>query len=129
MERPTKSSILTIFAFLLMCGATLGTMLFITRQLTVSGAYWLVPIFGALGGVVGGLLRSENAFELCSYEECKEKLERNGGIVIPLKYGKIHLGTLGEVVIGMGGATGAVYLFGGTLRFDECDLKIYVLLV
>lgn len=36
---------------------------------------------------------------------------------------------MGDLATGLGGATAAVFLFGGTLKFEEHDPKTYVLLV
>lgn len=119
MNKVTESFRLTIIGLLILCALAGVAMWFITVKLTVAGVYWLVPIFGGLGGAVGGLLRSGNALELCSLREDTE----------PTPHWKISLGIVGEIAMGLGGATAAVFLFGGTLRFDEHDPKTYVLLV
>lgn len=128
MNSLAKSGWLTLAGFVVLCGITAACMWFITQRLTISGAYWLVPIFGALGGFVGGVLRSENAFELCVIQEGAE-IKTAAGNVKQRKQSKICLGTLGEIAVGLGGAVGAVFLFGGTLKFDEHDPKTYVLLI
>lgn len=106
-------------------------MWFITVKLTVPGVYWLVPIFGGLGGAVGGALRGSNALELCSFEPLSlPKSEKHGvNKTAEPEHWKINLGVVGEIASGLGGATAAVFLFGGTLKFDEKDPKTYVLLV
>ncbi len=78
---------LTALAIAIVCLVTWKTMEFITTHLGVSFSYWLVPIFGAMGGVVGGLLRSDNRVTLCRYE----KLEQ------------IEMGVVGDILVGIGG--------------------------
>jgi tetratricopeptide (TPR) repeat protein len=134
VKKVTQSFWLTIIGLLVVSALTGAAMWFITAKLTVAGVYWLVPIFGGLGGAVGGLLRSGNALELCSLREAKtSNLQKEDGEQIestePTTYWKICLGTVGEIAIGLGGATAAVFLFGGTLKFEEHDPKTYVLLV
>lgn len=133
MKKVTESLWLTIFGLLILSALTGTAMWFITVRLTVAGVYWLVPIFGALGGAVGGLLRSDNALELCSLREAKDLHSQKDGkqfksTEIPT-FWKINLGMVGEIAIGLGGATAAVFLFGGTLKFEEHDPHTYVLLV
>jgi hypothetical protein len=134
VKKVTESFWLTIIGLLILSVLTGAAMWFITVKLTVAGVYWLVPIFGGLGGAVGGLLRSDNALELCSLREVtvlhprKEGTEQIKSTESPT-YWKISLGIVGEIAIGLGGATAAVFLFGGTLKFEEHDPKTYVLLV
>jgi tetratricopeptide (TPR) repeat protein len=120
MNKVAESFRLTIIGILILSVLTGVAMWFVTARLTVAGVYWLVPIFGGLGGAVGGLLRSGNTLELCSLrEDTTDSTTR----------WKISLGIVGEIAMGLGGATAAVFLFGGTLKFDEDDPKTFVLLV
>jgi len=108
------ASILTVLGVLLVAASVWAAMAFVTIRLGLPGGYWLVPIFGALGGVVGGILRSDNKVDLCSFESAS----------------KIKLGTLGDLVMGLGGASALVFLFGGTLlKFSPNDAQSLVLLV
>lgn len=133
MKKVTESFWLTIIGLLILSALTGTAMWFITVKLTVPGVYWLVPIFGGLGGTVGGLLRSDNALELCSLREVMVPNPRKGTEQVKSTesptYWKISLGIVGEIAIGLGGATAAIFLFGGTLKFEEHDPKTYVLLV
>jgi tetratricopeptide (TPR) repeat protein len=91
-----------------------GAMAFVTKRLGVPSGYWLVPIFGALGGVAGGILRSENKLELCAFENASN----------------VRLGILGDLVMGLGGASALAFLFGGTLlKFNPDEAQSLVLLV
>lgn len=128
MKLMAKGTLLTLLGLLLLCGVTAAAMWFITHKLTLASAYWLVPVFGALGGAVGGILRSENVFELCTVEAAEAAKDYSGKVRRP-SHAKVCLGTLGEIAVGLGGSVGAVFLFGGTLKFDESDPKTYVLLI
>lgn len=112
---------LTILGFLLIA-ATVGLIMwFAVCRLRMDHSYWLVPILGAAGGAVGSLLKSQQKedeegwynFRLCS-------------LVPP---SSISAGILGDIVVGIGGATAAVFLFGGTLKFKPGETDTYVLLV
>jgi tetratricopeptide (TPR) repeat protein len=123
--KPTTSdkfgaSSLTLLGLVLVAASVWAAMTFLTRRLGVPGGYWLVPIFGALGGIVGGILRldrdyrAENKLELCSFDDAS----------------KVNLGIVGDVVIGLGGASALAFLFGGTLlKFDPNEPQSLVLLV
>ncbi len=104
---------LTVVGLLTIAVITWQTMLFMTDQLHVHLLFWLVPILGALGGVVGSLLRRNNRLFLCSYKDGEP----------------IELGILGDVVVGMGGAAAVVFLFGGTLNFRQDQPNSLVLLI
>lgn len=89
-------------------------MAFATKKLGVAGGYWLVPVFGALGGIVGGVLRNDNKLMLCAFEDPNT----------------VKLGILGDVVVGLGGSSSLVFLFGGTLlQFDPNKAESLVLVV
>ena len=55
------AAILTLFGVCLVAGSVWAAMAFVTIRLGVPSGYWLVPISGALGGIVlgrgGGILR------------------------------------------------------------------------
>jgi hypothetical protein len=96
---------LTALALVIAFLVTWKTMEFITTHMSIPFAYWLVPIFGAMGGVVGGLLRSDNRIILCRYEQKGQKEQKE----------HIEMGVVGDILIGIGGATSLVALFGNTL--------------
>jgi tetratricopeptide (TPR) repeat protein len=134
MKTVALSFWLTIIGLLILSALTGVAMWFITVRLKVGGVYWLVPIFGGVGGAVGGLLRSGNVLELCSLQEDTyvssqrendERIKSTG----PATHWKVVLGMIGEIAMGLGGATAAVFLFGGTLKFEESEPKTYILLV
>ena len=126
MPRWAQSVALTVLGFLLIVAAVGLTMWFAVSSpphgLGIDKAYWLVPILGAAGGAVGGLLRSQEKeeqddryfFRLCSLEPPPALID---------------LGILGDTVVGIGGATAAVFLFGGTLKFEPGKPETFVLLV
>jgi len=89
-------------------------MRFATETLGLPMAYWLVPLFGAAGGAVGGVMRNDNKLALSVVE-------------IP---DKIHLGVVGDICVGLGGASATVFLFGNTLRIDpKTDALASILLI
>ena len=106
------ASFLTLFAAALVAGCVWATMHY--TGLNAAPGYWLVPVFGALGGFVGGILRAENKLELCAFESAS----------------KVNLGILGDIVVGLGGASALTFVFGGTLvSFNSPDGKPPILLV
>lgn len=85
----------------------LGTMVyfimyFTTGSLHLPTAYWLVPLFGAIGGAVGGVRENKNKLVLSVVE----------------KPDRINLGVVGDICVGLGGACAIVFLFGNTLKID-----------
>ena len=109
-----SASCLTLLGVLIVAAVVSAAMLFATHRLNIDGIYWLVPIFGALGGTVGGIIRSDNKLELSFFE--------NGS--------RINLGCLGDTIVGLGGASAVVFLFGGTLlRFNPKEAESLVLIV
>jgi len=80
-------------------------MRFTTGSLNLPETYWLVPLFGAIGGAVGGVLRNENKLALSMIE-------------VP---DRIQLGVVGDICLGLGGACAVVFLFGNTLQIDPKD--------
>ena len=63
------AAILTLFGVCLVADSVWAAMAFVTIRLGVPSGYWLVPISGALGGIVGGILRCDNKIELCWFED------------------------------------------------------------
>lgn len=108
------SMLLTLSALLGLGGMVYFIMHFVTgQQVGLPMAYWFVPLFGAGGGAVGGVLRNDNKLALCAVE-------------FP---DKIRLGVMGDICIGVGGACAVVFLFGNTLRIDLKDAVASVLLI
>ncbi len=88
-------------------------MHFATGQVGLPTAYWLVPVFGAGGGVVGGILKNDNTLILPRLEPPN----------------KILLGVIGDITVGMGGACVIVFVFGNTLRINQTDALSNALLI
>ncbi len=130
MKPLTQSLLLTVVGIFTLCVITVVAMGFITQKLGIAGVYWLVPIFGGLGGAVGGILRNSNSLELSSFDNISPAPSRTGDNKgVKPEHWNICLGLVGDLATGLGGATAAVFLFGGTLKFEEHDPKSYVLLV
>jgi tetratricopeptide (TPR) repeat protein len=106
-------SLLTLAGLAVLAFVVYETMAFVTQRLGMEGPYWLVPLFGALGGATGALLRSERRIELCRYESPD----------------RIDPGILGDLALGLGGAATVIFLFGGTLKFDPKNHDTYVILI
>jgi tetratricopeptide (TPR) repeat protein len=106
---------------LLTCLALLGLgamvyfiMNFATDRIGLPMVYWFVPVFGAIGGAVGGILRNGNTIALCRLEtpvkiEAKRKIKTAD---------VIFLGVTGDIAVGLGGACAVVFLFGSAIRID-----------
>ena len=108
------ASCLTLLGIVVAAAVVASAMWFATHRLAIDGVYWLVPIFGALGGVVGGVIRCDNKLDLTFFET----------------HSRVNLGCLGDVIVGLGGASALVFLFGGTLlRFDPKEAQSLVLIV
>lgn len=106
------ASFLTLFGTAMVAGCVWATMHY--THLNGALEYWLVPVFGALGGLVGGIIRAENKLELCAFESPS----------------KVNLGILGDIVVGLGGASALTFVFGGTaINFNSTDGKPPILLV
>jgi Calcineurin-like phosphoesterase len=69
------------------------TMRFMIEDLSLPAMYWAAPIFGAIGGIFGGLGEG-NSFSLTRYDGAM----------------KIRAGILGDVVSGIGGAIAIVFV-------------------
>jgi tetratricopeptide (TPR) repeat protein len=112
MGQKFGASLLTLFGAAMIAGGVWATMHY--TSLRAAPEYWLVPVFGALGGFVGGIIRAENKLELCAFESAS----------------KVNLGILGDIVAGLGGASALTFVFGGTLlNFNSSDGKPQILLV
>ncbi len=106
--------LLTTAAFVALIGAVSAAMYFLHSVLLLHKAYWVVPIFGALGGLVGCLMRNGNHLPLGSFDS---------------KRASVHLGFVGDMVLGLGGASAIVFLFENTLKFDPDQKSSYPLLI
>jgi len=80
------------------------------HALSTDTVYRLFPIFGALGGMVGGLLRNDNKLILC---------DASGP-------NSLTMGVVGDVAIGLGGAASVLFLFSGTLATGQKSLVVSV---
>ena len=107
------SVLLTVSALVGLGAIVYFIMHFATGRVGLPVAYWLVPLFGAAGGAVGGILRNENKLTLARIE-------------LP-RY--ILLGVIGDVSVGLGGSCAVAFLFANTLRIDVKDPLTTVLLI
>jgi len=105
--------LLTIVALAGLGAIVYFIMYFATAKVGLPSAYWLVPVFGAGGGVVGGIIRNDNALILARFENSS----------------KILLGIIGDISVGMGGACAVAFVFGNTLRINPNDSLSNLLLV
>ncbi len=127
-----QAILLTILGFLLIAAAVGLTMWYAVYHLGVDHAYWLVPILGAAGGTVGGLIRQvkgEGDEEESAQKASDEGAWYNFRLCSLEPPSSVNMGVLGDTVVGIGGATAAVFLFGGTLKFEPGKPETYVLLV
>src|SRR5579875_2847976 len=106
--------VLTITASLVLCASVALAMYFVHSVLKLHVSYWMIPVFGALGGLAGSVIRNRNQLTLVSYDsaECS-----------------VRLGFVGDMVLGQGGATATVFLLGSTLNFSVDDPKTYPLMI
>lgn len=84
---------------------------FITSELKVPQFYYLVVLFGAIGGLIGSIF-VEKEVVFCSFWT-----------------NKITLGVLADVIIGMGGATAIAFIFDNPLHIKDGDSSEMILLV
>jgi hypothetical protein len=109
-------TLLTLALLALIGVAIWKVMEFAIHELAVEPFYWLIPIFGAFGGIVGGLIRGdggeENKFVLATFESSF----------------RIKPGIVGDVAIGIGGAATVVFLFERALPVTASSSS-YALLV
>jgi tetratricopeptide (TPR) repeat protein len=109
------SIILTLSALFGLGAMVYFTMAYATRSAEgeaglLPKSYWLVALFGAVGGAIGGVLRNDNKLALCRIEAPD----------------KVHLGVVGDISFGLGGACAIVFLFGNTLRIDPKDTVLLI---
>lgn len=112
--QPKADLLLNLAAFLTLIASVGGTMYFLHVVLEMHKAYWVVPIFGALGGLVGCLMRNNDKLPLVSFNS---------------ETGVLKLGFVGDMILGLGGASASVFLFQNTLKFTPGDSSTYPLLV
>jgi hypothetical protein len=108
----TNPVVLTLLGFLMSGLLVWVTIAFLINDLHIDRPYVLVPIFGAVGGVVAAIRRQ------CEFLFCS--LETTPGI---------KMGALGDVLIGIGGATAIVFVFGTALHFQPEHSESVVLLI
>jgi tetratricopeptide (TPR) repeat protein len=89
------------------------TMRYVTSSLHMDRAYWLVPVFGALGGAVGAVVRNARELRLCHFESAS----------------RVDLGVLEDIALGLGGASAVMFLFAGTLRLNPSEPDSHVVLI
>jgi hypothetical protein len=105
-------TLLTVFGLAAIGLGTWEVMKFMTVHLQLPAMYWVGPIFGAIGGIFGGL-GDGNAFTLAWYEGAK----------------KIHAGILGDVLSGLGGSVAVEFVAERTLRLQPGDSDSLLLLM
>jgi tetratricopeptide (TPR) repeat protein len=76
-------------------------MYFATSRLKIQNSnipasYWLVPIFGCLGGIVGAIITKENQLHFCKFRDDRT----------------LDLGIVGSAATGLGGAAAVMFVFG-----------------
>lgn len=110
----SRYRLLTLSAVVLLMVAVSLTMYFVHGVIGLDLAYWIVPVFGALGGLVGSLIRNMNHLSMVSFNADSNRL---------------HLGFVGDVILGLGGAAVVTFLFESTLRFDPDRKESYPLMI
>ena len=100
----------TLLALLATAGAVSGIMYFLVCYLQVPLSFWLVPLFGSIGGLVGGLLRAEGLLLM--------RVEFSAAAASRPSFAKINAGIVADVITGLAGAAAAIFLFGGTLNLQ-----------
>jgi hypothetical protein len=105
---------LTLGAAMILVVAVGVSMYFIHRVLGLDIAYWIVPVFGALGGLVGSLIRNVNHLNLVSFDSSNNR---------------VRLGFIGDVILGLGGSAVVSFLFENTLRFEPEKKESYPLMI
>lgn len=105
---------LTFGAALVLLFAVGTSMYFIHAVIGLHLAYWIVPVFGALGGLVGSLIRSGNYLTLVTFDQVACR---------------VRLGFIGDIILGLGGAAVVAFLFENTLNFDPQKQASYPLMI
>ncbi|MGA8763351.1 MAG: hypothetical protein WB562_10845, partial [Candidatus Sulfotelmatobacter sp.] len=98
-------AILTLALFFAIALLVWEVMEFAIHRLHVELFYVLIPIFGAVGGAVGSILRGDNG----DNKIVLSSLESSS---------RIRAGIVGDVAIGIGGAATVVFLFELALHID-----------
>lgn len=106
-----KKIALTGLCLLLTAAGVIATTYFLIEKLAVPPPYWIVPIFGSLGGVIGGILRRDGSIFYCEFRD-----------------DSIELGIVADILLGLGGSSAALFLFAGTLQFDPDKPSSFMLL-
>lgn len=106
--------VLTTIGLLIEGSAVWAIVSLLKEPSAQSDHLWLFPIFGAMGGVLGSLLpeHNDNKFMLCEFKE-----------------NRIKLGVVGDVALGLGGASTVFFLFGGTLEPNSKPVIISISLI
>ncbi len=92
---------LTLLGFFVLMAIAAGIMYFATSRLklqnsNVPPSYWLIPIFGCLGGIVGAIITKENQLHFCKFRDDRT----------------LDLGIVGSAATGLGGAAAVMFVFG-----------------
>ncbi len=109
--------IFTILTLGIVCGVVSWTMAFLVYRLQLPGSFWLIPIFGGVGGVVGSLMDNENQLYLVTFEfssgSSRPSPASNGNTK---SFPSFHMGIVADVIMGLAGAVSAAFVFGKTLE-------------
>lgn len=108
----TSPPVLTLIGLAIIIVVFWKLLAFITEELSVPRYFYLVLIFGAFGGLIGAI-RSGNEFVWSTFE----------------KSSPFRLGLLGDILIGMGGATAVALMFDNPLHIKDGDSSETLLLI
>ena len=106
-----SSPVLTVVGALAIYVITSKLLEFITSELSVPKFYYLVVLFGAIGGLIGSIF-VEKEIVFCNFWS-----------------NKITLGLLADVIIGMGGSTAIAFIFDNPLHITDGNSSEMILLV
>lgn len=81
-----------------------GTIWCFSKYVGMPSAIWLIIAGGALGGLIGSFIANKNRFILAEFQNTSGPEKRS-----------ICLGTIGDVIVGIGGAIALGFLFGERL--------------
>jgi hypothetical protein len=109
-----SSGVLSLFVLLIFSSAVYGCMYLIVNRLGMQPGYWIVPIFGATGGLSGALLRSKGRIHLATVDFSKHG---------------IHLGFVNDMAMGVAGSIGFLFLTRSTINADPEKTATYPLLI
>jgi tetratricopeptide (TPR) repeat protein len=114
MGRTTRCALQTLGSALLL-GALLASLgWFLVHREGLPGLLWVILVLGALGGATSSLSHND-AFVPCDFGP-----EARDARVL------WKLGTLGDMVVGVGGALTLAFLFGGTILKVDFDKPTYL---